>query len=271
MPVNAHVIRSDGPIEPCSPHWPACCRKRRGRTASSLRAPWLRWHRRLAARKRTQLKPPGRPPLAPELVELIVRLAQENRSWDVVRIQGELRRLGHRIGAATIRKILRSRRIPPPKSRDDAWRTFLRAHCHAPGHGFLPRRLRTHPDPPLRRVRHRTRNTPGSTCSASPATRPRTGPPIWPGSSPPTCTMPGGCSPHLIRDRDQKIIRTHGQGRVHRQDPYRRRTPPPGCPPPSTSRTTTSAAATKATAWGCAPPTTPPAWSRSFQEYFRAA
>jgi putative transposase len=68
--------------------------------------------------KRTQPRAPGRPPLDSELAELIVRLASQNRTWDVVRIQGELRRLGHRIGAGTIRKILRSRRIPPPSAHD---------------------------------------------------------------------------------------------------------------------------------------------------------
>jgi hypothetical protein len=89
----------------------------------------LRWHRRLLTAKWRQPRPPARPPISDELAALIIRLAIQNRTWGMVRVQGELRRLGHRVGASTIRRILRSHRIPPPRQHDDAWRTFLRAHA----------------------------------------------------------------------------------------------------------------------------------------------
>jgi putative transposase len=89
----------------------------------------LRWHRRMAAAKWRQPRAPGRPPVPDELVALIVRLARENRRWGVVRIQGELHRLGHRVAASTIRKILRAHGVPPPVHRDESWRAFLRAHA----------------------------------------------------------------------------------------------------------------------------------------------
>jgi putative transposase len=89
----------------------------------------LRWHRRLVAAKWRRPRPPGRPPISEELVELILRLAGDNPSWGYTRIQGELRRLGLRVAAATIRKVLRSHRIPPAPNRGDglSWRRFLRA------------------------------------------------------------------------------------------------------------------------------------------------
>jgi putative transposase len=104
---------------------PKSLRARRIVTPGTL----LRWHRRLAAAKWRQPRPPGRPPVPGELAALIVRLARENPRWGVVRIQGELSRLGHRVAASTIRKILRARRIPPPSGHDGSWRIFLRAHA----------------------------------------------------------------------------------------------------------------------------------------------
>ena len=89
----------------------------------------LGWHRRMAAAKWRQPRPPGRPPIPDELAALILRLARENRRWGVVRIQGELRRLGYRVAASTIRKILRAHRVPPPVHHDESWRAFLRAHA----------------------------------------------------------------------------------------------------------------------------------------------
>ena len=41
----------------------------------------LRWHRRMVTSRWTQPRSPGRPPLDGELVELIVRLASENRTY----------------------------------------------------------------------------------------------------------------------------------------------------------------------------------------------
>jgi putative transposase len=51
----------------------------------------LRWHRALVRRRWSYPhRPPGRPPLPEETVELIVRLAQENRNWGYLRIAREL-------------------------------------------------------------------------------------------------------------------------------------------------------------------------------------
>ena len=91
----------------------------------------LRWHRRMVARKWTYPHRAGRPPVSPQITALIERLATDNRTWGYQRIQGELLKLGYQVSASTIRRVLRSLRIPPVPKRhtDTTWRQFLQAQA----------------------------------------------------------------------------------------------------------------------------------------------
>ena len=88
----------------------------------------MRWHREAAKhkwRKWRKLRGPGRPPMKDELVELIVRLGRENRRWGCVRIQGELRKLGIRISASSLRRVLRRHGLGPSPRSGPTWTEFL--------------------------------------------------------------------------------------------------------------------------------------------------
>src|SRR2546422_7939819 len=68
----------------------------------------MRWYKRLIAQKfdgsphRTQL---GRPPVAREIEQLVIRMAEENATWGYRRIQGALANLGQSIDKLTVRNI----------------------------------------------------------------------------------------------------------------------------------------------------------------------
>lgn len=112
----------------------ASCALPRQRWASFLVTPQtlLRWHRVLVRRKLTYGKErtPGRPPIDPQIAALIVRMARENARWGCMRICGELRKLGIRVGATTIRTLLRRHGLgPAPRHLGPTWAQFLKAQA----------------------------------------------------------------------------------------------------------------------------------------------
>ena len=93
----------------------------------------LGWHRKLVAQKfdgSQQRKPPGRPKIDQDLEALVVRMAQENRSWGYDRIVGALANLGYTISDQTVGNILKRHGLPPAPERKTTttWKEFIRAH-----------------------------------------------------------------------------------------------------------------------------------------------
>jgi transposase InsO family protein len=93
----------------------------------------LAWHRKLVAQKfdgSRQRKASGRPKIDAELEALVVRMAQENRSWGYDRIAGALHHLGYAISDQSVGNILKRHGIPPApeRTKTTTWRAFIRTH-----------------------------------------------------------------------------------------------------------------------------------------------
>jgi putative transposase len=86
---------------------------------------WRRQGFRLYWRRKSRGRP-GRPPLAPETVELIEEMAIRNRLWRAKRIQGELLKLGTKVSKATVQKYMRRvRKGLPPLKPSQSWAVNL--------------------------------------------------------------------------------------------------------------------------------------------------
>ena len=67
-----------------------------------------------------------------EIRELVLRLAAENQGWGHRRIHGELARLGYRIAASTVWKILHRAGVDPaPRRAGPTWKQFLTAQAES--------------------------------------------------------------------------------------------------------------------------------------------
>jgi putative transposase len=79
----------------------------------------LAWHRKLACGKYDTSKrcKPGRPPTAPGIARLVVRLGRENPLWGHRRIHGEMAKLGVTVAPSTVWEILRAAGIDPAPRR----------------------------------------------------------------------------------------------------------------------------------------------------------
>ena len=94
----------------------------------------LRWYQQLIAQKfdgSKQRRALGRPRVAEEIEQLVIRMAEENATWGYRRIQGALANLGHQIDTITVRNILRRHHLEPAPQRRKGgmgWAQFLRLH-----------------------------------------------------------------------------------------------------------------------------------------------
>jgi putative transposase len=93
----------------------------------------LAWYRKLVAHKFDGSKArrgPGRPRVAREIEQLIVRMAEENRDWGYDRIAGALANLGYRVCDQTVGNVLQRHGLPPApeRQRTTTWSAFVRTH-----------------------------------------------------------------------------------------------------------------------------------------------
>src|SRR5262252_5993676 len=89
------------------------------------------WHRagfRLFWRLRSRPRRRGRPPVSPEVRQLIRRMKSDNPPWGAPRIHGELLQLGFDVSEPTVSRYLQRLRRYPDKAKMQRWLAFLQNH-----------------------------------------------------------------------------------------------------------------------------------------------
>src|SRR5262247_4502701 len=93
----------------------------------------LAWNRKCAPPQCAGAKPcpsAGRPRMNQEIEDLVVRMAQEKRSWGYDRIVGALANLGYSLSDQTVGNMLKRHSLPPAPERKTTttWKEFIRTH-----------------------------------------------------------------------------------------------------------------------------------------------
>ena len=94
----------------------------------------MAWHRKLIANKYdgSDHRKPGRPRTSADIEALVVRMAEDNRSWGYDRIQGAMANLGYDLSPSGIAKILKRHGIAPApdRVRKTTWKEFISRHTN---------------------------------------------------------------------------------------------------------------------------------------------
>ncbi|MBI9060207.1 MAG: transposase [Labilibaculum sp.] len=87
----------------------------------------FKWHRQGFKLLRKSKRSSGRERISFETKKLIIQLAEENKSWGIPRIHGEILKLGFNISQSTVFRYLQNLRRNKPSQN---WITFLRNHSN---------------------------------------------------------------------------------------------------------------------------------------------
>ena len=95
----------------------------------------LAWHRKLIAQKYDggPNQKGGRPKISQEIIDLVIRLATENRSWSHRRIRNYVVYLGHTVSNSTVQRIMEDFGLEPggkDRKGKTTWNEFIRSHMN---------------------------------------------------------------------------------------------------------------------------------------------